>query len=243
MISTYEPLILAWADDEYVIGQQLVTLVGMYGPDLEEAVAIGSIAQDHLGHALKLYGMLCKDEVGVNQLIYERKASEYRSSHLADAWRPDDWTFTVVKQFLYDLANYEREQWAAGFDEPWPGLVGMMRRETELHIAHWSEWCRLLMADPHGQESLSAALATLWPLACDFFVTPIDAPDAWTSLCDAWRGAVEAILRPGDLYLTACPSDDQGLTSGRNGIHRPELEPLLLEAHAYHVSHPTWRWE
>jgi 1,2-phenylacetyl-CoA epoxidase catalytic subunit len=105
MRSSYEPLNLAWADDEYVIGQQLVTLVGMYGPDLEEAIAIGSIAQDHLGHALKLYRMICTDESAVNQLIYGRKAEEYRSCHLADIWRPDDWAFLVVRQLLYDLAT------------------------------------------------------------------------------------------------------------------------------------------
>src|SRR5438309_11401137 len=113
MRSDSEPLILAWADDEYVIGQQLVTLTGMYSPDLEEAVAIGSIAQDHMGHALKLYRMLCADEPGVNRLIYERRAGEYRSCHLVEAWRPDDWAFIVVRQLLYDLANRERERWAA----------------------------------------------------------------------------------------------------------------------------------
>jgi phenylacetate-CoA oxygenase PaaI subunit len=237
-----ESLMLAWADDEYVVGQQLITLTGMYGPDLEEAIAIGSIGQDHLGHALHLYRLVCPDELTVNRLIYERETTAYRSCHLCDIWRPDDWAFIVVRQLLYDLADYERACWAGRFDDPWPGLTGMMARETRLHIEHWSEWCRLLAQDNYGHARLVEAFNITWPLAFDFFVAPEQVPDSWSACQDAWVEVVQAIFGAAGVPIPE-GTPTAHIASGRSGRHLPELAHLLSEAHAYHLSRPAWQWE
>ena len=51
------PLLLSMADDEFVIGFSDSEWTGI-APILEEDVAISSLAQDELGHAQALYGLL-----------------------------------------------------------------------------------------------------------------------------------------------------------------------------------------
>jgi len=50
-------LLVSMADDEFVIGFSDSEWTGV-GPILEEDVAISSLAQDELGHAQALYGLL-----------------------------------------------------------------------------------------------------------------------------------------------------------------------------------------
>ena len=52
--------LLAFADDEHLIGARHTNWIGL-GPFLEEDLAFCSIAQDELGHAVALYGLLLDD--------------------------------------------------------------------------------------------------------------------------------------------------------------------------------------
>ena len=49
--------VLAFADDEHMMGQRHTEWIGM-APFLEEDLAMSSIAQDELGHAAGLYELL-----------------------------------------------------------------------------------------------------------------------------------------------------------------------------------------
>ena len=64
--------LLAFADDEHLIGQRHTEWIGL-GPFLEEDLALASIAQDELGHAAGLYSLVTDD---LDQLAFFRVASE-----------------------------------------------------------------------------------------------------------------------------------------------------------------------
>ena len=50
--------LLAFADDEHLMGQQHTEWIGV-APFLEEDLALASIGQDELCHAVMLYELVC----------------------------------------------------------------------------------------------------------------------------------------------------------------------------------------
>ena len=60
MGSAVREFLLAFADDEHLIGQQHTEWIGV-APFLEEDLAFSSIAQDELGHAAALYAIVAGD--------------------------------------------------------------------------------------------------------------------------------------------------------------------------------------
>src|SRR5690349_17390401 len=74
--------LLAWADDELVLGHRDSEWTG-FAPQIEEDVAFSSIAQDEIGHAALLYGIaaeLTGDDA--DRLALRRSAGEYRHAAL-----------------------------------------------------------------------------------------------------------------------------------------------------------------
>ena len=66
------------ADDEFVIGFTDSEWTGI-APLLEEDVAMSSLAQDELGHAAALYGLLAElTGADPDALAYDREPAEYR---------------------------------------------------------------------------------------------------------------------------------------------------------------------
>ena len=99
--------ILALADDEVVIGHRESEWTGL-GPILEEDIAFSSIAQDELGHALTYYTLL--EELGQgapDDLAFLRPAEDFRSAQLCEMPR-GDYAFSLVRGYLYDLAEAVR---------------------------------------------------------------------------------------------------------------------------------------
>ena len=105
--------LLAFADDEHLMGQQHAEWIGV-APFLEEDLAFCSIAQDELGHAATLYELLGAD---VDVLAFGRPAAAYRSCHLVE--RPcADWADALVRHWLYDAAEDLRWDALAGVAGP-----------------------------------------------------------------------------------------------------------------------------
>jgi len=252
--------ILDWADDAYVVGHQLASVTGHYGPDLEENLALGSMAQDHLGHARALYRWLAPTDEQVDRLVFLREPSEYRTSLLAGAWEPGNWAFVAVKGLLYADAELLRAEavWQGGRGTP-REFAEVVLRDDAVHRDHWRQWLGLLGRSADGTARVADALRHLWPLAGEFFHG------------SAWREAPAAIGGPtptadelrrrwaeragsdlGTLGLDS-PSDADGLAleadrlaerglCGRLGRHSPELVRMLDEAHAIFKSDPSVRW-
>ncbi|MEO8438383.1 MAG: 1,2-phenylacetyl-CoA epoxidase subunit PaaC [Chloroflexota bacterium] len=171
-------LLRSMADDEFVIGFSDSEWTGI-APLLEEDVAMSSIAQDELGHATALYGLLGElTGTDPDALAYDREPDEYRHCRLLDHGR-GDWAMTIARRFLYDSADVVRlEALAGGTWAPLAELVGKLLREERYHRMHAGAWLdRLARGDGEPRDRLLAALAELGPDAATVF-TPLEGETA-----------------------------------------------------------------
>ncbi len=210
-----EEALLAWADDKYCFGHQLACLNSFYGPDLEENLALGSMAQDHLGHARLLYTRLAKNDEAVDRLVFTRPPSDYRTSLLAAAWQDKDWAFLVIKGLLYAQAELIRcAVVAEGGESSGMGtsagsgakkgeadlqkrnIAGIIERDEAVHFEHWQQWVAVLARSEEGLSRLQTALDQLWPLGEEFFSLPgWDVEQRRQRLAD-WREQAGGCLLP-----------------------------------------------
>jgi ring-1,2-phenylacetyl-CoA epoxidase subunit PaaC len=159
-------LLLAMADDEFVIGFSDSEWTGI-APMLEEDVAMSSIAQDELGHAQALYRLLAEvadDGRDADAIAYDRPVEGYYHARLLDHPR-GDWADTIARRYLYDTADGVRlDALADSSFEPLRELVAKIRREERYHLMHVSAWLeRLASAGGEPRERLLAALDRLAP--------------------------------------------------------------------------------
>jgi ring-1,2-phenylacetyl-CoA epoxidase subunit PaaC len=154
--------VLAFADDEHLVGARHTGWIGL-GPFLEEDLAFCSIAQDELGHALGLYGLLTDD---VDPLALLRPPGGYRSCWLAE-WPCERWDDALVRHWLYDTAEDLRWRALLGSScRPLAALAERARREEALHLRHAAQLLdRAFDSTADARARLTASLARLLPLA------------------------------------------------------------------------------
>ena len=204
-------LLLSMADDEFVIGFSDSEWTGI-APLLEEDVAMSSLAQDELGHAAALYGLL-GELIGTDpdSIAYDREPAEYRHCRLLDHGR-GDWAMTIARRFLYDSADVIRlETLAAGSWKPLTELVAKLVREERYHRMHAGAWLdRLARSNGEPRDRLLAALAELAPDAATVFTRLddevelldariLDAP--MVELEDRWRASIAPVFANLDLPM------------------------------------------
>jgi ring-1,2-phenylacetyl-CoA epoxidase subunit PaaC len=145
-------LLLAMADDEFVIGFSDSEWTGI-APMLEEDVAMSSMAQDELGHAQALYRLLADlvhDGRDADAIAFDRPPEAYYHARLLDHPR-GDWAQTIARRFLYDTADSVRLEALAGSSfEPLRAVVEKIRREERYHLMHVTTWFERL-AGAHGE--------------------------------------------------------------------------------------------
>ena len=210
-----DELLRSMADDEFVIGFSDSEWTGI-APLLEEDIAMSSLAQDELGHAQALYGLLA-DVTGAadaDTLAYDREPAEYRHARLLDHGR-GDWAMTIARRYLYETADAARL--AALANGSWPPLtelVGKLVREERYHLMHVGLWLeRLATTTGEPRDRLVAALEALGPDSGTVF-TPLPGEPAlleagilarpMTELERDWRAGVVATFDP--LRLPAPPA-------------------------------------
>ena len=170
-------LLRSMADDEFVIGFSDSEWTGI-APLLEEDVAMSSLAQDELGHAAALYGLLATlTGSDPDTLAYDREPADYRHCRLLDHGR-GDWAMTIARRFLYDSADAIRlEGLAGGSWAPLAELVGKLIREERYHRMHAEAWLeRLARRSGEPRDRLLAALEALAPDAATVFTPLPDEP-------------------------------------------------------------------
>ena len=204
-------LLLSMADDEFVIGFSDSEWTGI-APLLEEDVAMSSLAQDELGHAAALYGLLGElTGTDPDAIAYDREPAEYRHCRLLDHGR-GDWAMTIARRFLYDSADVIRlETLAAGSWKPLTELVAKLVREERYHRMHAGAWLdRLARSNGEPRDRLLAALAELAPDAATVFTRLddevelldariLDAP--MVELEDRWRASIAPVFANLDLPM------------------------------------------
>src|SRR5690349_14871064 len=154
--------LLAWADDELVLGHRDSEWTG-FAPQIEEDVAFSSIAQDELGHAAVLFDLVAGlDGDDRDRLALRRPAAEYRHAALVE--QPNgDWADTIVRHYLYDLADsYRIDSLSDSSYAPLAAVARKMQREEHYHLLHdeaW--WTRLRDGSAESRARLVAAARRL----------------------------------------------------------------------------------
>lgn len=237
----FREVVLEWADDEFVVGHQLSKLIETY-LDLEEAVAIGSLSQDELAHARRLYALagVCSDRLDgedakLDEYVFERSASEYRSARLAEVDVGDDFGALVVKMALYDEADRIRVELAAtAGSEELAIAAGVMASEERWHREHWWDWVTLLARTGEGRARLQRALERFVPLSSDLFEDGKGRP--WSVVLTgeaaapnpavAWHEVVRDRIEAAGLTMPSLPATP-ATESGRRGQHSPDLAHVV----------------
>ena len=217
---------LALADDEMCTGHRHAEWIGR-GPFLEEDLALTSIAQDELGHAVALYGLLTDD---VDGFALRRRPSDYRCAHLVEL-RLDDWGDHVVRHLLYDLA--EQVRWTALADGPVPvlaGLAGRVLAEEAYHERHAVAMVRrLLAATDESRARVVSSLGRLLPLAAGLFEPVAGSTAGGDDLrrqFGRWVESLDVALDGLDVPLDVDPPSPGG---GRSGIRSADFEQLQAD--------------
>jgi ring-1,2-phenylacetyl-CoA epoxidase subunit PaaC len=241
-------LLRSMADDEFVIGFSDSEWTGI-APQLEEDVAISSLAQDEIGHAAALYGLL--GEVtgeDPDAVAYDRQPAAYRHCRLLDHGR-GDWAMTIARRFLYDTADGVRLAGLLGGSwAPLADLVGKLVREERYHRMHAAVWLdRLARGGDAARSRLLAALATLGPDAATVFAPLPDEPALVESRILAvpmpelearWRAEIEPTF---DTLGLPMPPPARDPERGRLD-HGPAFEWLWHEFNSVRASEPGVTW-
>lgn len=167
--------VLAFADDEHLMGQQHTEWIGI-APFLEEDLAFSSIGQDELGHAATLYAIVLGgdsdepvDDRQLDALAFDPDPLRWRSAHLTEI-RTDDWAHALVRHWLYDTAEQLRWELVAASTLPaLAGAAARAEREEWFHRRHADGLLDVLLPAPDAGERLRAALADLLPIAVGLF--------------------------------------------------------------------------
>lgn len=167
-------LLLAIADDEFILGHRLSEWTG-WVPYLEEDLALSSIAQDEMGHARTLYQMAIDEGWATDEdaLALGRPPEAYRHAVLCE--RPNrDFAYTLARHWLYDMADDVRTTaLRASSWKPLTAALEIAALEERYHLMHARTWFARLADGPldarkrfaHAlADALSDALALFEPL-------------------------------------------------------------------------------
>jgi len=167
--------VLAFADDEHLIGQQHAEWIGV-APFLEEDLAFCSIGQDELGHAAALYAIVDgngapdgADDRNLDALAFDPDPDRWRSCHLVEATTPE-WAHALVRHWLYDAA--EQLRWELVADSaliPLAEAAARAEGEEWFHRRHADGLLDVLLRSPDAGDRLRAALVDLLPIAVGLF--------------------------------------------------------------------------
>ncbi|MEQ1807886.1 MAG: 1,2-phenylacetyl-CoA epoxidase subunit PaaC [Burkholderiaceae bacterium] len=251
--STFEPqlqYVLRIADSSLIHGQRLSAWCG-HAPVLEEDIALANIALDHVGQAralLTLAGQMEGRGRDEDAFAYSRIEREFFNVTMLEL--PNgDFARTLMRGFL----------WSAFLGALWPELAASSNaqlgaisakcaKETRYHQRHCADWVlRLGDGTPESHQRVAAALLDLWPYTAEWFAD--DAVDAhaaaanlgpaWSTLQDAWLGAVQPVLVQAGLRM---PAPSPFRSTGKVGRHSEHMGFLLAEMQSLAREFPAGVW-
>jgi ring-1,2-phenylacetyl-CoA epoxidase subunit PaaC len=252
-----EQLLIALADDELILGHRDSEWTG-HSPILEEDIAFSNIAQDEMGHALAFYTLHEQlTRKTPDQMGFEREWKEFRCCRFV-SYPKGDFAYTVVRQFLYDIAEQVRlESLRSSSYAPLRELSEKMLLEEQYHILHSQSLLERLgngTEESHRRMQLAATQA--FPQALGMFEKLPNEDELVRSgvfpgnetLKQQWLQRVVPILASATLhvpatsgngnYLVQCQSDD----GGRTGNHTDHLKQLIDDMQSVYRMIPNAKW-
>jgi ring-1,2-phenylacetyl-CoA epoxidase subunit PaaC len=238
------------ADDNVVLGQRLAEYIS-YAPDLEEDLAIGNFALDHIGVANHLFTYAAQVEGGdrdADGFAMLRSEREYTNLLLVEQPH-EDFAGLIVRQFLFDA--YQVVLWEALSTSTDPTIAGISQRaakEATYHLRHSSAWViRLGDGTQESHDRMQAAVDRLWKFTAEMF----EADSVDTAMAAAGIGVDPSTLSviwleiPDNVFEEATltrPADPFQTSGGRTGMHTEHLGKLLAEMQWMQRSHPALTW-
>ena len=235
--------LLAFADDEHMIGARHTNWIGL-GPFLEEDLAFCSIAQDELGHAIGLYEILLDDagtdRAQLDRFALQRSPDEYRSCWLAEL-DCSDWSDSLVRHWLYDRA--EQVRWTAleaCADPDVAALALRAQREEGFHLAHAEQFMSRIAASEQSSH-ITESIERLVPIAHGLFDSVAGEPDVLAEgfvstssdvLAAQWREAITGDLDRWGLDVSVDNDGSQSDSQEHRSVRSPgfaELQADLLK--------------
>jgi ring-1,2-phenylacetyl-CoA epoxidase subunit PaaC len=228
--------LLGHADDNMVLAQRLGDWISR-APELEEDIALGNIALDHLGVARALYtlaGALEGQGREEDDLAMFRDEGEYRNLLLVE--QPNgDFAQTMVRQLFFD--GYQLLLWEDLSESVNPELAGIASRalkEARYHFRHSSAWViRLGDGTEESAQRAQRAVDSLWQFTGEMF------EGETAGYRPQWERAVMSVLAEAGLGI---PDASRQQAGGRHGLHGEHLAPLLAEMQWMQRSYPGLRW-
>ena len=228
--------LLAHGDDNLVLAQRLGAWISN-APELEEDIALGNIALDHLGVARALYTLAGEIEgKSRTEDDYAMRRAEREFLNLLLVEQPNgDFAHTMVRALFFDA--YQVELWAmlAGSDEEaMAGIAGRAAKEAAYHLRHSSAWViRLGDGTEESHRRAQTAVDDLWRFTGELFEGPGHVGR------ERWQATIQDVLDESGLRL---PDDPYQRSGGRRGLHSEHLGPLLAEMQWMQRSYPGLQW-
>jgi len=238
------------ADDNVVLGQRLAEYIS-YAPDLEEDLAIGNFALDHIGVANHLFTYAAQVEGGdrdADGFAMLRSEREYTNLLLVEQPH-EDFAGLIVRQFLFDA--YQVVLWESLSTSTDPTIAGIAQRaakEATYHLRHSSGWViRLGDGTPESHKRMQAAVDRLWKFTAEMFESDsVDAEMAAAGIgVDPSKLSVIWLEIPDPVFEEATltrPADPFQTSGGRTGMHTEHLGKLLAEMQWMQRSYPGLSW-
>jgi 1,2-phenylacetyl-CoA epoxidase catalytic subunit len=165
-------LVAGWSDDLFLAGHHLGRWLTDY-VDLEECLALGSMAQDDLAHAGVLIGLCGVSVEARDERIFARPASAWGCSALT-APPPTSWPEVVAAGACLAAGSTVLLDWLAGSSrDDVRQAAGLLGLERSLHAAHWERWLSLFAGAEGTRAELDASLAVAVARSLDLFGRPV----------------------------------------------------------------------
>ena len=244
-LTTY---VLRHADDNLVLAQRLGEWISR-GPELEEDIALGNIALDHLGVArylLQYAAELLGDGWTEDRLAFERTDRQYTNALLVE--QPNgDFAQTMARQLFVDA--YQVLLWQAMADcgdATLAAIAGKAVKEASYHLRHSSTWViRLGDGTEESHHRMQSAVDALWRFTGELLESDEvehslgnRAVDV-AAIAPAWHATVSGVLDEATLHS---PDDPFQRSGGRAGIHSEHLGFLLAEMQWMQRTFPGLEW-
>lgn len=248
--NTLATYVVRHADDNLVLGQRLAQYISR-APELEEDLAVGNLALDHIGVANHLFTYAATVDGGqrtADDIAMFRSEREYTNLLIVE--QPHDGFGDVMaRQFFIDA--YQLPLWeglSGSKDETIAGIAQRAVREATYHLRHSSMWILRLgdgTEESHGR--IQSSIDRLWRFTAEMFesddvdgeMTEAGVGVDPSSLEVTWHATVDAVLEEATLTR---PQDAFQTSGGRSGMHTEYLGPMLAEMQWLQRSQPGLTW-
>jgi 1,2-phenylacetyl-CoA epoxidase catalytic subunit len=228
-----QQMLFRYAEDQFLHGHLLSSWIVDY-IDLEESLAVGSIAQEDLAHAALLMELAGEDATGRDWFVYERPLAQWWPSRLVAAGERD-WPATVLRGLLVASAGLLL---SGNLGETGPPRIRQaattMLAEQELHLTHWATWARLLSGDTRTHDQLVKCGTGVLPLAQDLFGAAPGMPAApvLARMYESFVARLRPVLDAASLDVSLLGTEP---TARIAGSEQPELGRTLGTVRALRV--------